>query len=390
MTTISLNNREYNFEIVLIRRGYGPMEISLSNILNVSIVNDSYEPFPRMSMTIKDPNSTTIPYFSADNNCKIVFTVKVEERYGDNSIIVEKNHMFNIERIKPTNFSGENNTYEISAASEELSKWYNPVSFSTSNANVSTTTAACNLLAKADIAYTKPIKESSYRKFYITDINSPVRDHIQRLLDLASIGGNGFYYTWFDMFTNKLRIESTKNIMNNSRFQSYNTITIPSGDFGGSDLYSAKSVHHTNDVSASVINSISKGIKEFKFNFSDAEFTQNKMEYVDIVNGSTIRKLDPVIDNTTNISSDVNYTQEATGHNWYKEVRRAVKDYNTVSITLDGTIQRNIGDLVLLQSSESQQETFGGIWMTMRTIDIFNFGAGKFDQQLIISKMGNV
>jgi hypothetical protein len=390
MTTIALNGREYDFEIALIRRGYGPLEISLSNVLTVHIINDSYEPFPRMTMTVKDPNSTLIPYFAADNNSKIVFTVMVQEQYGENQILVEKSHMFNIERVKPINFSGENNTYEITAASEELVKWLNPISFSTETTNVSTTTSACNLLAKANIPFIRPLKESAYRKFYITDINTPVRDHVQRLLDYASLGGNGFYYTWYDMFENKLRVESTKNIMNNTKFQSYNTITIPSGDFGSSDIYCAKSVHHTNDISATQINTISRGIKEFELDFDAGELVQNKMEYVDIVNGSTLRKLDPTIDNTTNIASDVNFTQMATGHEWYKKIRKAVRTYNTVRLTMEGTVQRNIGDLVMLKSSETQQQTFGGVWMTMRTVDTYNFGAGKFDQQLVVSRMGKV
>lgn len=390
MTTITLNNRDYDFEVALIRRGYGPIELSLSNIGRISIINDSYEPFPRMTMVVKDPNSAVIPYFSADNNSKIVLTVKSQESYGDNIITVEKSHMFNIERVKPLNFSGETNSYEITAASEELVKWLNPISFSTETTNVSTTTSACNILAKAKIPFIRPLKESSERKFYITDVNTPVRDHVQRLLDFASLGGTGFYYTWFDMLENKLRIESTKNIMNNSRFQSYNTITIPSGEYGSNDTYSAKSVHHTNDVSASRINTISRGIREFEFDFDNGALKQNKMEYVDIVNGSTIRKLNPIIDNTVNIAADVNYTQKATGHEWYKEIRKAVRVYNNVTVTMEGTLQRNIGDLVILKSSESMQQTFGGVWMTMRTVDTFNFGAGKYDQQLVVSRMGKI
>jgi hypothetical protein len=80
----------------------------------------------------------------------------------------------------------------------------------------------------------------------------------------------------------------------------------------------------------------------------------------------------------------------AAGHKWYEEIRKAVRNYSTVSAMLEGTIQRTVGDLVLFKSSESMQETFGGVWMTMRTVDMYNFGANKFDQQLIVSKMGKV
>lgn len=343
-----------------------------------------------MSMTVKDPSGTVIPYFTADNNSKIVFTVISTETYGNNEVKFEKSHLFNVERVKPTNFTGESNTYEITAASEYMRQWLNPISYSTESNNVSTTVAACNLLSKADIPFARPIKESSRRMFYCTDINTPVRDHVQRLLDFASLGGDGFYYTWYDMLENELRIDSTKNLINNGKFRSYNTITIPSADYGSNDIFCPKSIHHTNDVSATDINRIARGIKEFGFNFTKGQLTQKKMEYVDIKNGSTINQLDPVIDRNINIDADVNWTQKATGHTWYKDIRKAVRNYSTVSLLMEGTIQRNIGDLVLMKSSESLQQTFGGVWMTMRTIDTFNFGAEKYDQTIVVSKVGNV
>jgi hypothetical protein len=388
MFTYSLNNKEYEFEISLIKRDFGVLELSLSNVLNVTIINDSYEPFPRMTITIKDPNGSTIPYFKADNNSYIVFTVIANVLQGDTTNRIEKSHLFNIERVKPINFTGESNTYEISASSEYLRQWFNPISFSTESNNISVTVSAANILNKANIPFARPIKESSRRMFYCTDINTPVRDHVQRLLDFASLGGDGFYYTWYDMFENKLYIDSTKNLITNGKYNAYNIISIPSADFGANDIHSAKSIHHTNDVSASEINLISKGIKEFKFNFTKGQFDQHKMEYVDIKNGSTISQLAPVIGRNINIDSDVNYTQKATGHTWYKDIRSAIRNYTSVSLVMEGAIQRNIGDLVLMKSSESLQQTFGGVWMTMRTIDTFNFGAEKYDQTIVVSKVG--
>lgn len=389
MTPFTLNNRPYAFEIALIRRGYAPVELSLNNVMRVSIVNDSYEPFPRLKMVVKDPNGQVIPYFEADNNSKIVFTVSTSEKYGDEEYAVEKSHMYNVDRVKPLSMSGETNTYEISGVSELIEKWLNPVQFSSSG-SVSTTVSACNILAKANIPYVKPFKESSYKRFYIADVNTPVRDHVNRLLDYASFSGDGFYYTWYDMYTNELRIESTKGIMRNGKFQSFNTIAIPSGDYGASEAYTPKSVHHTNDISATVIDSISRGVREYNFDFKTGKFFECKMEYVDIKNGSTIQNLEPVIDNTIRIEKDTNYTQMATGHTWYSDIRKAVRNYNSVQLVIEGTIQRNIGDLVVLNSSESMQYTFSGVWMTMRTIDTFNFGAGKFDQTITVSKVGKL
>lgn len=390
MNQYTLNDKTFLFEVALIRRGYGPIELALNNIMRMVIINDAYEPFPRLTMTVKDPNSSVIPQFAADNNSKIVVTVMSNELYGDTEHLVKKSHMFNIDRVKPTSFTGENTAYEITAVSELLSKWLSPTSFSTGKDIISTTSAAGNLLIKAGIPYIAPIKESSNKQFFIADMNTPVRDHVQHLLDRASFTGDGFYYTWYDLYENKLRIESTKNIMRNSGFQSYNTITIPSGDYGSNDLYSSRSAHYTNDVSATKIDSISKGIKEFNFDFKTGKFYEKKMEYVDIVNSSTIQNLNPIIDNTINIDSDTNYAQMASGHRWYAEIRKSIRAYNTVALTLDGNIQRNIGDLVLLKSSASLTETFGGIWITMRTVDTYNFGAGKFDQDIIVCRTGKI
>lgn len=389
MTPFTLNGREYLFELALIRRGYSAIEISLNNVMRVSIVNDSYEPFPRMKLVVKDPNSQVVPYFEPDNNSKIVFTVVVSEKYGDEEYTIVKSHLYNIDKVKPLNMSGESNTYEISAVSELLEKWLNPVQYS-SGRSQSTTVSACEILAKTEIPYAKPIKESSHKRFYIADVNSTTRDHVNRLLDFASFSGDGFYYTWFDMITNKLYIESTKGLIKNGKFQPYNIIAIPSGEFGSGEVYTPKSVHHTNDVPATVIDSISRGIREFNFDFKAGGFFERKMEYVDIKNGSTIQNLEPVIDNTIRIDKDTNYTQMATGHDWYGEIRRAVRSYNTVQMVIEGTVQRGVGDLVILNSSESMKYTFGGVWMTMRSVDTFDFGAGKFDQTITVSRVGKV
>lgn len=388
MTPFTLNDREYQIELALIRRGFGPIELSLSNVMRVAIINDSYEPFPRLIMTVKDPNGGVISYFSPDNNCKIIFTVMINERFGNNEHLIKKSHMFNIDNIKPLNLSGETNTYEIHAVSELITNWMNPVEFSTKNDNVSTTESAGNLLAKAGIPFIRPLKESTYKQFYITDINTPVRNHVSKLLDNASFNGDGFYYTWYDWVANKLIIESTKNIVMNSKLQPYNTITIPSGEYGASDMYSAKSVHFTNDVSATKINSISRGIREYRFDFINGKFIERKMEYIDIKNGSTITQLTPVIDNTINIESNINYTQQAASHDWFGEIRRAVRTYSGVSLKITGTLLRNIGDVVVLNSSEAEQKTFSGLWITMRIIDEFNFGTGKYDQDIIVSRVG--
>ncbi len=390
MITHTLNNREYRFEIALLRRGSGPVELNLTNIMNIIIVNDSYEPFPRMTLTVKDPTSTVIPYFMADSDSKIVFTVMSDERYGKGEHTTSKSHIFNIDHVKPLNFSGDNNTYEIHAVSEFISIWSNPISFSTETANISTTETAGNILAKANIPFVRPVSESSHKQFYVTDINTPLSDHIQRLLDFASFDRAGFYYTWYDMSANKLRIESTKNLMRNKDFHAYNIITISSGEYGSTETYTPKSVHYTNDISATALDSMAKGIKEFNFDFTKGKFFEKKMEFIDIKNSSTISSLDSVINKSINIDSDTNYTQMATGHNSYAKMRKYIRNANTVSLEMAGTLLRNIGDLVVLKSSDSLQETFGGLWITMRTIESFNFGTSKFDQTIIVSKVGKI
>lgn len=389
MTPFTLNGRQYNIELALIRRGYSPIELSLNNVMKVSIVNDSYEPFPRMIVVIKDPGGYVIPYYEPDNNSKILFTVEVAEKYGDEEYVIVKSHLYNVDRVKPLNLAGENNTYEISAVSAYIEKWLNPIQYSSSGSQ-STTVSVCDILAKANIPFAKPIKESSYKRFYVADINTPVRDHVTRLLDYASFSGDGFYYTWFDMITNTLYVESTKGLMKNGKFQPYNIIAISSGDYGASEAHTPKSVHHTNDVSATVIDSISRGVREFNFDFNSGNFFERKMEYIDIKNGSTIQNLEPVITNNIRIEKDTNYTQMATGHNWYGDIRKAVRNYNTVQMIIDGNIQRSIGDLVLINSSESMKYTFSGVWMTMRTVDTFNFGSEKYDQTITVSRVGKL
>jgi hypothetical protein len=390
MDICNLDSRDYTVALVLLRRDVGAQEIPLDHVMRISIVNDSYEPFPRMKLIIKDPSSRVIPLYSADNNSKIALTVQTLERYGDVEENHIKTHAFNIDRVKPLNFSGEDNTYEIDAVSEYITPWLNPIDFSSSGPNTSVTTLAGNLLVKAGIPMERPFKESPYQQFYVSDLQCPVRDHINRLLDFASIGGTGFYYTWYSQKDNVLKIESTKNIMSNAVIQPYNIFAIPSEGFGAEEYYTPLSIHHTNDVSATQMNTLSRGLREKNFDYKKGEFFERRMEYQDIVNGSTIRDLEPFIDNTTNIDADINYTQMANGHNWYKDIRKSVRSADTVSLIVKGSMQREIGDLILFKSSKSLQNTFGGFWMVMRMVDTYNFGANKFEQQLVVSKIGDV
>lgn len=388
MDICNLDNQDYRIEIVLLRRNVKVQELPLDHVLRMSIVNDCYEPFPRLKLVVKDPGGSVIPLYAADNNSVIAVTVQSIERYGDTEKPLVKKHAFNINRVKPTNFGGSANTYEIDAVSKHMDPWMNSIQFSTAGNNVSVTEAAGNILAKAGIPFVRPVKEASYRTFYVADVNSPVRDHVQRLLDFASIGGDGFYFTFYDRVNNELKIESTKNILKNVVLEPYNIFAIPSDDYGAEEYYVPISVHHTNDVSATRIDTISRGMREYNFDFDTGAFFEQRMEYIDIKNGSTSKKLNPVIDNTTNIEEDINYTQKATGHNWYGDIRNAVRTYNGMLVTVKGTMQRDIGDIALFRSSDSLQNTFGGFWMNARTVDTFDFGAGKYTQNIVMSRVG--
>jgi len=390
MDICKLDSRDYQISLVLMRRGVGAQEIPLDHVMRMSIVNDSYEPFPRLKIIIKDPSSTVIPLYAPDNNSKVALTIWTLEKYGEVDRKIQKSHSFNIDRVKPLNFEGENNSYEINAVSEYITPWLNSIEFSSSGDSSSVTTLAGNILVKADIPMERPVKESSYKQFFIGDLQSSVKDHVNRLLDFASIGGSGFYYTWFNQIDNVLKIESTKNIMSNAPVYPYNVFTIASDGSGADEFLTPSMVHPTNDISATKMNTLSMGMREMNFDYENGKFVEERMEYVDIVNGSTIRELDPFIDNTLNIDSDVKYTQMSNGHEWYKDLRRSVRSSNTVMMKVKGSMEREIGDVVVFNTSLSLSNTFGGFWMIMRCVDTYNIGTSKFEQVIVVSKIGNV
>lgn len=391
MENCTLNNATYQVAITLIRRDEGAQSIPIDHVIKLSIVNDSMEPFPRAKIVIKDPSSTVLPTYSPDNRSILAVKIIAQERHGDDVRTISKTHAFNINKVTPLNFAGNNNTYEIDAVSVFINQWMSPIVFSTGVVdNSSVTETACNMLAKAKIPFRRPSKESNYTCPYITDINSPLRDHVNKLLDDASIGGSGFYFPWWDMVNNELAIDSIVNILSNSTSKSYNVLSVASEDYGSSNFFTPTSIEYTNDISATKINSISRGIKEFNFDHLKGEFNEKRILYKDITNGSTYRGFEPVIDNTVNTDADINYTQFASSHNWFADIRNAVRTYNGALITIEGASERNIGDLIIMQSSKTLQNTFAGIWMNMRQIDEYNFGSNKFEQKIVMSRVGKL
>ena len=391
MDICTLNNSEFQVGITLIRRGGIAQEIPLDHVLKLSVINDSMEPFPRVEIIIKDPSSTVIPLYAADNNSAIGIKIIAQEKYGADVRTINKIHAFNINRVIPINFSGQSNTYKIEGVSEHYKAWMNPIKFSTGNAkNISVTETACNILARAKIPFTRPIKDSSYTSSFITDINSSVKEHINRLLDLASINGSGFYFPWYNQIENKLEIDSLTNIINNSTLQPYNIFSVPSEGFGSEDYYTPTSIEYTNDVTATKIDRLSKGIKEYKFDHLKGVFDTRRMLYTDITNGTSVTGFDSIIDNTSNTEEDINYVQFGQGHNWFANIRNAVRTYNGVMVKIRGAAERNIGDIIVMRSSPSLKATFSGLWMNMRTTDEYSFGTNKYDQTIIMSRIGKL
>lgn len=390
MDACTLNNTTYQVGITLFRRNAGAQEIPIDHILKLTIINDSFEPFPRAKIIIKDPSSTVLPLYAADNNSVVGIKLQSQERYGDDVRTVTKVHAFNINRVKPLNFSGSDNTYEIDAVSEYITPWMNPINFSTGNSNVSVTDTACNMLARAKIPFTRPLKESAHKESFISDVNSPLRDHVNRLLDLASISGSGFYFPWYNIVKNKLAIESITNIVSNGVLQPYNVFAVASDGYGAEEYYTPTSIEYTNDVSATRINTISRGVKELNFSHIKGKFNERRMLYTDIAKGSTYNGLKPIIDNTTNNEEDINYTQFGSSHEWFSDIRKAVRTYNGVQIKIKGSPERNIGDLIIMKSQGSLKNTFDGLWMNMRTIEEYSFGSNKYDQTIIMSRVGKI
>lgn len=391
MDICTLNNTDYQVGITLIRRDTVAQEIPLDHVLKLSVINDSFEPFPRIQLIIKDPNSTIIPLYEADNNSFVGIKMRAEEKYGPDIRTIDKIHAFVINRVKPLNFSGESNTYQIDAVSEYYKNWMNPVQFSTDgNASEPATDIACKLLARADIPYVPPVRHSKYKCSFISDINSSVSAHVNRLLDLAAVNGGGFYYTWFNQRENTLKIASTNDIAANSQIKPYNIMTVPTAEFGSEDYYTPTSIEYTNDQSATKVDRLSRGVNEIGFDHATGEFTERRMHYTDLVNGSTSPGFDPVIDNTTNTDDQINYAQLAGGRNWFGEVRNAVRTYNGAMITIRGSSEREIGDLIIMRSAESLKSTFAGLWMNMRTVDEYRFGVNKYDQKIIMSRIGKI
>ena len=106
MDICNLDSREYRIALILLRRNVGAQEIPLDHVMRLSVVNDSYEPFPRLKIIIKDPSGTVIPLYAPDNNSKVALTIETLERYGNVEKKFIKTHSFNIDRTKPLNFSG--------------------------------------------------------------------------------------------------------------------------------------------------------------------------------------------------------------------------------------------------------------------------------------------
>lgn len=411
-----LGNAKLEIAVQLFMYGLdSPIRLKQQNVLEIQVVKDIEKYFSKVVITIKDQSN--------------LFALKLDNTGKSGIALKFKDHVFNynsqgdldggqfdedkifdftgiITEVEVISMDATSSTIKVTAYDTDYIN-FNKITVFSSGANSDISNIIKMLLVSSgyeDIINDSYMKPSNNKMFYITDVNTPLNEHISYLLNNIIDDNNGFAFLWKNTVDKQLRIVYSKEILKagfDSTSDNIISITSAGASKTGDSVANTVKIYAESALpemlsyfKSSNIISFDLIANRFVIKNSEKQSKENNNWTYDRLSKSYSNEKDLTIAPNENFTrvDNVPLAKEnkfiyhiSNKYEFVKNLRDGFLTHELIAVTVPGRAWRNPGELyVLLDESATTGGKLSGKWFCCKIVDII--GSGKYEQVIFLCR----
>ena len=378
---VTLNDIVYDISITF-RNTELSLEAPTDNIIEFTIVNDMMSCFPRATLKLKDMYNQNFIKFIADGDTYIDVVGQAKLYDGENTKLMEFSHSFMLENEIPLDFNKDVSTIQYEFSSTHREVWLKPIKYSTVNIFKSPTEIIYNLITEAGLNINPAYIDSEKKLRYTSTASDSLGEQISYLLSEASAPDSGVYYVYYSLIDNELQIFSSNEIKN-KKIKGINSITIPTSISDSNPFTTPEAIYSGHDMGAMQRKLYANGSREYIFDYENRNFLMTDITN-EHIGAALLLKGDTSYINELS-SSDQIQIQNIPDKKWGIQSRKIFKNIDNLRIQLIGLIDRDIGQVIRINSDADEVNTrYAGDWLVFQIHNHYIPGSSTFKQSLYL------